>query len=397
MKHIVIVSKDILCTRYLPTYGNRHYKTPNIDELAAKGTVFKRHYTAAPSTAMAFTSMFTGKYPLETGRADYTEIEKFDIDGGTTLFDELDKKGYECHLVWSKNYIVMAERFSRCYGKNTIHHEFMNFNQYVGPHVSGLGDIERDDALLEETYNALISEIDTIDRSKPVFLWVHLPHVIKGRCGYGDDIDVLDRFVGDIRERFGDYIFITADHGNNDGTCGKTGYGFDVFESAIHIPLIAPRLEGKEVYEGLTSNIDLMEFILNEKIPEHEYVLSDTSYFQQPLRKFAIVKGNYKLVYDKLKKKKYLYDVIEDPEEKINLLNRITDDPDRYRKVVTKQTIYYPYWDKVDEAYKELNAVFESLWDNGKTILNIKNYIVKKMRYFLSTLKGKYKVLMKKS
>ena len=33
--------------------------TPNIDELAKKGTVFNRHYTAAASTAMAFTSMAT--------------------------------------------------------------------------------------------------------------------------------------------------------------------------------------------------------------------------------------------------------------------------------------------------------------------------------------------------
>lgn len=37
----VLLSKDILMPAYLPIYGNKYWETPNIDELASKGTVFK--------------------------------------------------------------------------------------------------------------------------------------------------------------------------------------------------------------------------------------------------------------------------------------------------------------------------------------------------------------------
>ena len=56
---IILISKDVLMKAYLTPYGNQYFEMPNLSELAQKGTVFNRHYTAAPSTAMAFTSMST--------------------------------------------------------------------------------------------------------------------------------------------------------------------------------------------------------------------------------------------------------------------------------------------------------------------------------------------------
>ena len=53
-----------MCKSYLPIYGNTYCagKTPNIDELASKGTVFEKFYTSAPSTVMAFREIVTGKF-----------------------------------------------------------------------------------------------------------------------------------------------------------------------------------------------------------------------------------------------------------------------------------------------------------------------------------------------
>ncbi len=48
MNNILYISKDVLCKDYLPLYGHpKNIVTPNIDELASKGTVFMRHYTGA--------------------------------------------------------------------------------------------------------------------------------------------------------------------------------------------------------------------------------------------------------------------------------------------------------------------------------------------------------------
>lgn len=367
MEHIVLISKDILRCDYLPVYGNTFYSTPNIDQLAAKGTVFFRHYTAAPSTAMAVTSMFTGLYPYQTGRSQYVEVYNDDKATQTlSLFDKIDAMGYQSHLLWSNNYVKMAERYSKCFGKNTIHHNRLELNQYVGVHMPfGMSEITRDDELTERTYASLVDEIDTIDRMKPVFLWIHLPHVIAGRTGYGDDIDVLDRFLGDIWNRFGDKIYLTADHGCGNGKNGVTGYGFDLYESQIRIPLITPRIQNHDTVNFPTSNIQLIDLIANQALRKDEYVLCDTAYYAQPHRKLAVICDNYKYEYDKKQKKESLFDVAYDTEENIDLLQVLMHDKDRNRKVLTKQVLFYPYWEKANNALFHLREVKETVWIEG--------------------------------
>lgn len=384
MNNIVLISKDILMPQYLPTYGNTYWKTPNIDELAAKGTVFKRHYTAAPSTAMAFTAMFTGKYPHETGYATYREVQEYD---GETLFDRLFENGYQCHLVWSRNYIKMAEKYSKCYGKHTVRHESIILNQSVGAHLAkGPSELTRNDSLLEETYAKLVTEIDAIDRSKPTFLWVHLPHVFLGRVSYGDDIDILDRFVGDMRKRFGDNgIFITADHGNMNGEKGKTCYGFDVYEPAIRIPLIAPRINNVQVIDQATSNTQLSDLILNKSVSFERFIISDSQYYAQPLRRTAVISGNYKLIYNKLEKKTELFDVVYDPHEDNNLLIDYVKDTDRASVVNKGQVVFYPYKAEAMQAYSELREKFDSFWKQADNKTEFTNY----WRWKLGNIKGK--------
>lgn len=367
MNNIVLISKDVLRKDYLPVYGNRYWKTPNIDALAKQGTVFHRHYTAAPSTAMAFTSMFTGMYAHQTGRKDYTEVAETDkASNAESLFDFLDGHGYKCHLLWSQNYIHMAERFSKCFGKNTVHHDKLDLNQFVGAHIKGLtGSVTCDDSIVEENYGKLMEEINSIDTSSPVFLWVHLPHVLKGRECYGGDIDLLDRFVGDIRNKFGDQITITADHGSGNGKDGITGYGFHLYESQICIPLITPKIQNVSEIHFPTSNTQLTEILFSHSVSQKDYVISDTAYYQQPHRKLAIVQGNYKYIYEKQTKTEHLYDVVNDPEENLDLHKTVMHDKERNRNVVTRQVLFYHDWDKAEEEFVKLRAIKDSIWKDG--------------------------------
>lgn len=389
MKHVVLLSKDAMLPGYLPTYGNKYWKTPNIDELAGKGTVFQQHYTAAPSTAMAFTSMFTGLFPYQLDRKDYTEVEEY--NQGTTLFDEMYNRGYECHLMWSTNYIKMADKYSKCYGKHTIRHEAMKLNQSVGVHMprdEERNNLKPDDAKVKEVMDYLIGELDSIDRSKPIFLWIHLPHVLLGRCGYGQDIDLFDQFVGELRKRFGDEgIYITADHGNMNGYKGKTTYGFDVNQPAIHIPLITPRLEGKETIDFPTTNAQLMDIILNKRVDSHEFIISDTQYYAQPYRKTAIIRGKYKYIYNKFDKTEEFYDIDFDPNENINLLQKILYDVDRNRNVNAQQVIFYPWMDEAMENYHLIKDFFNSIWKTADPWTERKNYIERKLKNYKAAIK----------
>ncbi len=387
--HVILVSKDAMLTSYLPTYGNQYWKTPNIDELAKKGTVFFRHYTAAPSTAMAFTSMFTGLFPYQLDRKDYTEVREY--DQGTTLFDELSDRGYECHLLWSKNYIHMADKYSKCYGKNTIRHEAVDLNQSVGVHIPRADEqnhLVPDDGKTEKVMNYLGEVLDGIDETKKIFMWIHLPHVLLGRCGYGQDIDLFDEFIGMLRRKFGDEgIYVTADHGNMDGFRGKTTYGFDVYESAIRIPLIAPRITDSPTVDFPTSNVQLTEMILNGKVSKLPFVLSDSQYYAQPYRKLAIIHDNYKYIYNKLTRKEELYDVVYDPVEHINLLEDKLYDTDRNRYVNAEQVVFYPYRDRAREEYKAFREYFLSIWKTAGYWTEKKNYIVRKLKNFKSSVR----------
>jgi arylsulfatase A-like enzyme len=57
--------------------GKRYLNTPNMDSLAANGVLFSRAYCANPLCVPSRTSIYTGRYPVETGvqTNDTTEID----------------------------------------------------------------------------------------------------------------------------------------------------------------------------------------------------------------------------------------------------------------------------------------------------------------------------------
>ena len=74
--------------------GKEHIHTPNMDSLAAAGMRFTRAYTANPLCVPARTSMFTGRYPHETGIQTNTN-EKIDPEKFPCLGRVFRSAGYE--------------------------------------------------------------------------------------------------------------------------------------------------------------------------------------------------------------------------------------------------------------------------------------------------------------
>ena len=65
--NILLVQCDQLTAFVLPAYGNRVAKTPNIDALAAAGTVFKNSYCNFPICVPSRASMLTGQLASRVG------------------------------------------------------------------------------------------------------------------------------------------------------------------------------------------------------------------------------------------------------------------------------------------------------------------------------------------
>ena len=360
---IILISKDAMCKDYLPIYGNRNWVTPNISELADKGTVFSRYYTAAPSSAMAYWSMFTGKYAHEALQKNYTPVNSY---SGDTLFDKANKLGFETHVIWDEKWMTTAKLYSECYGRATTMHPLKDIRQPVGAHFIHsdvlLPDVSKSNYAICKIEECIAKITST---GAKVFCWMHLPHVINGRTGYGMDIDLFDEIVGIVRKYFCDKnIFITSDHGNMNGFHDKIAYGFDVNESAINIPLITPRLLGEKEISTVISSVDLYDIVFNRNVPKRKFIYSDSAYYAQRHRKLAIISERYKYIYSKRNKEEELYDLIEDPGENKNLMYDMKYDVDRHLNTPLRDVLYYPFWGEIDDVRKEFREQKSIIWKN---------------------------------
>ena len=388
MNNIIFISKDALNKHVLPTYGNKYWKTPNIDELAKKGTVFNRHYTAGASTAMAFTSMSLGKYCYETGRKSYKNEQAIN---GETLFDKLYDLGYECHIMWDDTYTPFAQSHFKCEGLHTKIHSLHQIKQFESAHQKGkIDDMTFDDAETQVALDIIRNEFLSIkdNSQKNLFIWLHLPHVMRGRQGYGSDIDVYDKVIGIARELFGDNdIFISADHGQMNGWKNKYHYGFDVEEEAICIPLIGPKINATSEISFPTSTLQMFDILHNRKVKPLKYVMCETAYYVQPKRKIAIVSEKYKYSYDKENKKEYLYDLEFDPEENHNLVYPEFYDTDRFLWYSTAQCFYYPYWNEAMDKLNEFRKIKSSVWKNGSWFEETYNKVMHRIKCLYTRMK----------
>ena len=385
---VLLLTKDAMCTDYLPCYGNRYWKgkTPNLDALVEKGTLYTRYYTAAPSSNMSYLAMSTGKYPYELDIKTYVHLSK-DYEG-VTLFDKARAKGFHCHILWDDAWTPDIA-YCRCYGKETVFHPIVDLRQGVGSHYKHDGFLVPDEGKVQNSLRMLREEMDAISSTDDkVFLWIHLPHVINGRVSFGGDIDVFDDIIGMMREYFcDDKIFISADHGNMNGHEGALGYGFHGREDEIRIPLITPRRNDLSVCDALMCNIDTDKIVFGSGIPEREYIFSDTAYYAQPHRILSIICGKYKYVYHKADASEELFDLSWDPHEQFNLISDYHFDKARNDSYPAREHYFYDSWDVLPEIREKMRAMKDSIWRDltlaektNKTIRQVGGKLLRKLK-----------------
>ena len=366
MNNILLLSKEILRPKtYLSCYGSKLYNTPNIDFLAEQGTKFTNFYTATPSSAMSFTSMFSGLNPYETKRKSYKMVQNF--TQCPTMSDILDKRGYEIHVMFGSKWYKTSHKRSRVFCENTIFHPLENIHQQVFSHYKKGEKVEpeKNAKPLEIIYN----EVKNIfkDNKKPIFIWLHCPHVFAGRTSYGSDIDLFDNLLGMLFDFFNyNEIYLTADHGHMNMDKGITVYGSHVYEGVIKIPLISPNHYGKKIVTDLLTNTQLKNIITNQKYDLQDFIYSDSQYYLQEDRKLMIRQEDFKYIYNKRNKSEELYDLKFDPNENVNLLIDSIYNRNRQKNYFLEEVYYYPKWSEAKEAYVRLRDEKKRLWKDGK-------------------------------
>ncbi len=287
--NIVLITIDTLRVDHISCYGYERNTTPFLDQLAGKGTLFRKAYATSPWTLPSMTSLFTGLYPRTHGlhRVTFVHNEERKITTwGTTT-----------HQVFSPHLVTLAEVLRK--------NGYRTFGISCNPHLSEeVGFARGFDHF--ESYWFLNGRIinDKVEQWKrelmesvPYFLWLHYfdPHDpykahepwigeyssneeqyrkwsmesynmfgrekdVATRPGllqtlidlYDSEINYTDSLIQVVLQEIlppepNRMIIVTSDHGEGFLEHERVGHGNSLFEELIRVPLIIVPPEGRAV------------------------------------------------------------------------------------------------------------------------------------------------------
>jgi arylsulfatase len=299
--NVVIILADDMGYGDLGCYGHKKIKTPNIDQLAAKGTRFTNFYVSQPVCTASRTSLLTGCYANRVSMAGALNHQsKVGIHKDERMLQELLKaKGYAtaCYGKWHLGdrspFLPTKRGFDDFAGL-----PYSNDNGPLHPTMPGLPPLpfyrgekvaekDPDQARFTRRFTDLAVEFIAKHQHEPFFLYVPhvMPHVpifasqeSKGRSSagvYGDVIEELDWGVGEVLTALKRYdleqntlVIFASDngpflsYGTHAGGAGPLREGkLTTFEGGVRVPGIARwpgKVPAKRVCDTPLMTIDLL-------------------------------------------------------------------------------------------------------------------------------------------
>jgi arylsulfatase A-like enzyme len=262
---VVIVSIDTLRADRLPAYGYRGIETPAIDQLVRDSIRFENAYASVPLTLPSHVSLLSGLLPPAHGVRDNIGYRVEDRIASLGTF--LRPLGYESGGVVS-SYVLR--------GSTGIGSAFEHYDDAieVTPGAT-LGQLERTgSATVDAAWTWVEQRLD-----RPFFLFVHLfephapyapPELWAARYGktYDGEIAAADAAVGDLLGRLrtaGRYedalVFLLSDHGEGLGDHGEKEHGVLLYRSTLHVPLLMKLPHGRRGGETVAQPVQLLDVV----------------------------------------------------------------------------------------------------------------------------------------
>lgn len=385
-QNLLMIMFDAFPAYRLKIYGGP-IETPNIRELLKVSTSYSNVITTAPSTAMSLTSMFAGLFPHEFGRRSYTNEDSGLPAGTISLFQELEERGYNTHILWHKELETANPakyKINVWQGTNT---KFIHYKK-SGSDIKFIRKIEQALKKIKKGKSFQFEEIFevTAKLKTPWAIFVRIGREVSrefrgssnGKTNFKEDDEIYetDHVIKQLMDNFPDNtkVVISSDHGHMHGEHGIMGYAFNLYEGTLKVPLIIydPANPKVHVVEDLISLMNYKNILLGKPLRIDKYLYADTAYADQWHRKTMIRKSNWKYIYhrDGWPCKEQFFDLSTDPHEMINLIPSIYTDPyrDGRPKGDTVSDKYSPsgtHWDG-----KPLNEVLQRTdWDKILSIL----------------------------
>jgi arylsulfatase A-like enzyme/tetratricopeptide (TPR) repeat protein len=245
-RSVVLVSVDTLRADRLGCYGYRGVPTPNLDRLAAEGTLFENAATAVPLTLPAHASILTGRTPGSHGVAD--NFQSILSEDEETLAEILRARGYATGGFVGA--FVLDARWGIAQGFDTY---FDDFDAPAAEAATADANQRPGDQVLAPALKWIEAR-----RGEPFFAFLHFfdphtpyapPEPYRSRYGasslYDAEIAYVDSLVGELLAKLEDLgvseetaVVLVGDHGESLGDHGESTHGYFIYDATVHVPLV---------------------------------------------------------------------------------------------------------------------------------------------------------------
>lgn len=268
--------------QHIGCYPENSAITPNLDQLAAEGVVFDRHFATSPTCSPSRGSLLTGMYPHKHGLMALTGTNHWAIrDDAKTIPELLKDAGYATAYfgIWhiTETPEGRVDLFDLAARSETVADhaiEYLRQHDASAPFCLMLG--------LEQPHLPFTATWENLQQPGDINVPGYLPH-------HPDIREEFTRFYGEVSradlaagrvldalQEQGLYeetlIIFTTDHGIAMPLAKGT-----LYDPGLNISLIVSfpkRFEGGRRFAGMTSNIDLLPTIL-DIIREHDRIPAD--------------------------------------------------------------------------------------------------------------------------
>jgi arylsulfatase A-like enzyme len=251
----ILITLDTTRADAIGCYGRTTGVTPHLDRLCSEAVLYETAHTVAPLTLPAHASMLTGLYPLRHGVRDNglwplpQEAE--------TLAETAQRAGIQTAA------IIAARVLGPRYGLD------QGFETYDALDSEGKSEQRWEERPASEVVDAAVAWIESRDRDRPFFLWVHLfdphsPFILRAEVRaavipnseypnvkYLGEVAYMDREIGRLLAALDadgalseSLLLVIGDHGEALKEHGEITHGAYCYEQTLRVPMLLRYSDG---------------------------------------------------------------------------------------------------------------------------------------------------------
>jgi choline-sulfatase len=244
---VILISIDTLRADHLSVYGYTRIRTPNIDSVAERGTIYGNVEAQVPLTLPSHMSLFTSTYPFENQIEENAER----VPGGAvTLASILKAQGYQTAAFISSVFLEREMGLSQGFDFYDSPFQFEAFSPMSGSMFFG-GASQNPYGVRDRRDGALVigaaSRWLNAHHNQPVFVFIHLFDLHKPYhlADYDAELLYVDHLLGVLRQSLVQHgwwdkalVALFSDHGEGLGDHGEASHGYFIYQSTLWVPLL---------------------------------------------------------------------------------------------------------------------------------------------------------------